>query len=77
MHRAEPLTKRIIRDQLEVIFFKLLKKQRPQDEEEALKITAVMLSWGMYGASVEWKRSSKEPEEFIILTIPLILSGIR
>ena len=37
-----------------------------------------MLSWGIYGASVEWRKNSKKipPEEFIKSTIPYLMSGI-
>jgi AcrR family transcriptional regulator len=43
----------IIKEQLEIIFLKMLLKRN--DNEEALKITAVMLSWGLYGASIDWR----------------------
>jgi AcrR family transcriptional regulator len=78
-HRGyEDTIARIIRNQLEIIFYKLLLKQNKKEEDEALKLTAVVLSWGMYGASVEWRRNSKiPPEEFIKPAIPNILSGIR
>lgn len=79
-HRGyEDTIARIIREQLEIIFYKMLLKQQKTEADEALKITAVMLSWGMYGASVEWRRNSKEvlPEEFIRLAIPYIISGIE
>ena len=68
---------RIIRDQLEVIFYKMLVKRHPTKEDQVLKCTAVMLSWGIYGASVEWRKSSQEsPEDFITIVIPSILYGI-
>ena len=68
---------RIIRDQLEVIFYKMLVKRHPTKEEQVLKCTAVMLSWGIYGASVEWRKNSqKSPEDFITIVIPSILYGI-
>jgi AcrR family transcriptional regulator len=78
-HRGyEDTIARIIREQLEIIFYKMLLKQNKSEEDEALKITAVILSWGIYGASVEWKRNSKNipPEEFIKSAIPYIISGI-
>ncbi|GIP52995.1 TetR/AcrR family transcriptional regulator [Paenibacillus vini] len=78
-HRAyEDSITRIIREQLEIIFYKMLLKQNRNDEDEALKVTAVLLSWGIYGASVEWRRDSKEksPEDFIKLVIPYIQKGI-
>ncbi|MCG7337572.1 TetR/AcrR family transcriptional regulator [Sporosarcina sp. ACRSM] len=78
-HRGyEDTIARIIREQLEIIFYKMLLKQNKNEEDKALKITAVVLSWGIYGASVEWRRNSQElhPEEFIRLAIPSILSGI-
>lgn len=69
----------IIREQLEIIFYKMLLKQNKTEEDEALNITAVILSWGIYGASVEWRRNSKQlsPEEFIQSAIPYIFSGIN
>lgn len=78
-HRGyEDIIARIIRDQLEIIFYRMLVKQRPTDEEQALQVTAVILSWGIYGASVEWRRNSKQipPEEFIKSAIPILISGI-
>lgn len=79
-HRGyEDTIARIIREQLEVIFYKMLLKQHDKEQDEALKLTAVLLSWGMYGASVEWKRNSQDipPEQFIQLAIPYIRRGIE
>jgi hypothetical protein len=60
-----------------VIFYKMLVKRHPTKEDQVLKCTAVMLSWGIYGASVEWRKSSqKSPEDFITIVIPSILYGI-
>ncbi|MFD0961683.1 TetR/AcrR family transcriptional regulator [Paenibacillus chungangensis] len=68
---------RIIREQLEIIFYKMLFKQNKAKEDKTLKITAVILSWGIYGASIEWRRNSKaSPEEFIKLVIPSVMYGI-
>jgi len=78
-HRGyEDTISRIIREHLEIVFYKMLLKQHNMKEDAALKTTAVILSWGIYGASVEWRKSSmdKSPEEFIKLSIPYILSGI-
>lgn len=78
-HRGyEDTIARIIREQLEIIFYKMLVRQNDDKKDEALKITAVLLSWGIYGASVEWGRDSENmtPEEFIGLTIPYIMAGI-
>lgn len=73
----EEMIARIIRDQLEVIFLKLLSKQNPQEKTRSLVLTAVMLSWGIYGASVEWTRNSDLlPEEFIKLAIPYLQYGL-
>lgn len=69
---------RIIRDQLEVIFFKLLTKKNPRANADSLHLTAVMLSWGIYGASVEWKRNGAlSSETFIKGTIPFIRFGLE
>ncbi|WP_430111944.1 TetR/AcrR family transcriptional regulator [Paenibacillus sp. B1-33] len=70
---------RIIREQLEIIFYKMLRKQLTMAADESLKITALLLSWGLYGASVEWRRKGKElsPEAFIHPAIPFLMSGIE
>lgn len=79
-HRGyEDTIARIIREQLEVIFYKMLLKQNGVEEDEALKVSALMLSWGLYGASVEWRRNSQNvtPEEYIKRVIPFIINGIN
>lgn len=79
-HRGyEDTIARIIRDQLEVLFYKMLSKEHDAKENETLKIAAVMLSWGLYGASVEWRRNSQNvtPEEYIKSVIPFITKGIQ
>lgn len=76
-HRGyEDTIARIIREQLEIIFYKMLVKNK-MEESEALKVTAVILSWGVYGASVEWRRNSDKvtSEEYIKSAIPYILAG--
>lgn len=78
-HRGyEETIARIIRDQLERIFYKMLRNQHPIDDDKALQVTAVMLSWGIYGASVEWRRNQHTitPEEFINSALPYIMNGI-
>lgn len=69
---------RIIRDQLKVILHKMLLRKADSKETETLKITAAILGWGIYGASIEWRKSgvNASPEEFIRPSIPYILSGI-
>jgi AcrR family transcriptional regulator len=79
-HRGyEDTIARIIREQLEVILYKMLVKQTTSEDKEAAKINAVILSWGIYGASVEWKRNGMtiQPEDFIKPSIPYLLSGIE
>jgi AcrR family transcriptional regulator len=79
-HRGyEDTIARIIREQLEIIFYKMLLKQNKTNEDHAVKISAVILSWGIYGASVEWRKNSKKvpPEEFIKSAIPFIISGSK
>lgn len=78
-HRGyEDTIARIIREQLEIIFYHMLLKQRSNDDEQTIKLMAVMLSWGLYGASVEWKRSVEkvEPESYIKSVLPFIMSGV-
>jgi AcrR family transcriptional regulator len=79
-HRGyEDTIARIIREQLEIIFYKMLVIQTKAEDKEAPKLHAVILSWGIYGASVEWKRSGMTipPEEFIKSAIPYLLAGFE
>ena len=79
-HRGyEDTIARIIREQLEIIFYTMLVNQRPAEDEPSLRLTAVMLSWGIYGASVEWRRNSEkiQQEDFIKSAIPYIVSGMK
>jgi AcrR family transcriptional regulator len=79
-HRGyEDTIARIIKEQLEIVFYKMLIKQSTTEDKEAPKTNAVILSWGIYGASVEWKRSGMTipPEDFIKPSIPYLLSGIE
>ncbi len=71
----EDTISRIIREHLEEIFYKLLTKQYDEDEESKLKVTAVMLSWGLYGASVDWRKNSPStsPEQYIKPVIPFLI----
>lgn len=77
-HRGyEETIGRIIRQQVEVLFYKMLHAEKSDQEETGLKLAATMLSWGIYGASVEWKRDGQvPPEEFIKPAIPYLLQGI-
>ncbi|MFC2949147.1 TetR/AcrR family transcriptional regulator [Virgibacillus sediminis] len=79
-HRGyEDIIARIIRDQSEVIFEKMLVKQHGKGKDQGLRVTAVMLSWSLYGASEEWRRSSGEesPEEYIRGALPYLLKGVN
>ncbi|MFC3041448.1 TetR/AcrR family transcriptional regulator [Virgibacillus xinjiangensis] len=78
-HRGyDDIIARIIRDQLQVIFHKLLVHQHGEGTDQELRTTAVMLSWGLYGASVEWRSSNGHvpPEEYIKGVVPLLINGI-
>ncbi|MGG3797633.1 TetR/AcrR family transcriptional regulator [Metabacillus fastidiosus] len=76
-HRGyEETIEAIIKKHLETIFYKMLLKKHSSENDEALRITAVMLSWGIYGASVDWKSNSTEaPEEYIKSAVPYLLHG--
>lgn len=79
-HRGyEDTIARIIREQLEVIIYKMFVGKNQAKENESSRVSAVLLSWGLYGASVEWRRSHQKisPEEYIKKAIPSILNGIE
>jgi hypothetical protein len=62
---------------LETVFYSLLLNQNLKSEKEALKIGAVLLSWGIYGACVDWHHnSSLSAEEYIEIAMPYLLNGM-
>ncbi|RIJ66964.1 TetR/AcrR family transcriptional regulator [Rummeliibacillus sp. POC4] len=68
----------IIKNELEDIFYEILLKQQTNNNEESLRIASVMLSWGIYGAAVDWQhKSTLSAEEYIKLAIPYITSGMQ
>lgn len=67
----------IIKKKLEALFYQALLKQHAADSDESLRIAAFMLSWGIYGASVDWKQNSSiAPEEYIRLALPYFMYGM-
>ncbi|MGE7880059.1 TetR/AcrR family transcriptional regulator [Peribacillus muralis] len=63
--------------ELETVFHSLLLKQDLKIEKEALKIGAVMLSWGIYGACVDWHHNSSLPaEKYIKMAMPYLLNAM-
>ncbi|MDQ0157504.1 TetR/AcrR family transcriptional regulator [Robertmurraya andreesenii] len=56
----------ILKKELEQIIFQSLLKKYPKESNERLRMLATMLSWMIYGASIDWKEnSSKSPEEYL------------
>ncbi|MGP4039116.1 TetR/AcrR family transcriptional regulator [Gracilibacillus sp. D59] len=68
----------IILKELQDIFYQLLLKQQSPVSDHSQRIAAVMLSWGIYGASVDWQDNSTiPPEEYITLALPYITHGAK
>lgn len=66
-----------IKKELEQLLYKLLLEKRSDYSEEELKIAAVMLSWGIYGATISWQyHSNLSAEEYITKALPFITGGI-
>ncbi|MEK4535857.1 TetR/AcrR family transcriptional regulator [Peribacillus sp. FSL K6-1552] len=66
-----------IKKELETVFYALLLKRNLPKEKEALRIGAVMLSWCIYGASVDWQdNSSISAEQYIKIAMPYLLNGM-
>lgn len=77
-HRGyEDTIARIIREQLEVIFKKMLSNQYPDTEEIGINRTALFLSWGMYGISSDYRNnfSQIDTEVYFKPMIPLLLKN--
>ncbi|MDW7618089.1 TetR/AcrR family transcriptional regulator [Peribacillus simplex] len=67
-----------IKKELGELLYSLFLKQQPNLDLEALKIGANMLSWGIYGASVDWeKNSTLSAEQYIKKALPFIVTEIN
>ncbi|WP_341347718.1 TetR/AcrR family transcriptional regulator [Paenibacillus sp. FSL H3-0469] len=67
-----------IQKELERIFYQLLLNEHSTVSDESLRIAAVILSWGILGASVDWQHNNTAPpEEYIKLAIPYVTNGIN
>ena len=66
-----------IKKELEQLFYRILLEKKLGYREEELKIMAVMLSWGIYGATIDWQyQSHTSAEEYIRKALPFIMRGI-
>jgi len=67
----------IIMNELKDIFYQLLLKQGSTVSDHSLRIAAVMLSWGIYGASIDWQDNcTMAPEEYIKYALPYVTYGM-
>ncbi|MBE5103378.1 TetR/AcrR family transcriptional regulator [Priestia aryabhattai] len=67
-----------IKMELEKLFYSLLLKQQAELESEVLKMGAVILSGGIYGASVDWKNNgSLSAEQYIKKALPFIVTEVN
>ncbi|MFD9627362.1 hypothetical protein [Peribacillus muralis] len=67
-----------IKKELESIFYKMLLKQHSTYNDGSLKIASIMLSWGIYRATVDWRHNSTLPaEDYFKLAIPYITHGME
>ncbi|MFJ8243873.1 TetR/AcrR family transcriptional regulator [Peribacillus asahii] len=56
----------ILKKELEQIIFQSLLNKYSDQSDEKLRMIATMLSWMIYGASIDWKQnSSKSPEDYL------------
>ncbi|KQO04647.1 TetR/AcrR family transcriptional regulator [Paenibacillus sp. Leaf72] len=70
----------IIKKELEQVFYDMLMKQNAGigEDEESVRIAAVMLSWSLYGAAVNWQYNGAKPaEEYIQLVLPYLSQGLQ
>ena len=67
-----------LKAQLEDLFFRLFMKNHSQENTETLRIASVMLSWGIYGATVDWQHNSQlTAEQYIAKALPSISKGMQ
>lgn len=63
----------VMKKELQDLLYKRLLKQNYLENEESLRMTAVMLSWGVYGAMLDWKANSAlTAEDYIKKAMPNI-----
>ncbi|MEI5906820.1 TetR/AcrR family transcriptional regulator [Bacillus spongiae] len=56
----------ILKKELEQIILQSLLNKYPDQSDEKLRMIATMLSWMIYGASIDWKQNSnKSPEDYL------------
>jgi len=67
-----------IKNELEKVFYSLFLKQQSKLDLEALKIGAAVLSWGIYGSSLDWKQNSSfSAEQYIKIALPFIVTEVN
>jgi len=67
-----------LKKELEKVLYSLLLKQQYKLDLGASKIGAAVLSWGIYGASVDWKQnSSLSAEQYIKIALPFLVTEIK
>ncbi len=67
----------IIMKELKDIFYQMLLKQGSNVSDHSLRVAAVMLSWGIYGASMDCQDNcTMPPEEYIKFALPYVTHGM-
>ncbi|WP_078380085.1 TetR/AcrR family transcriptional regulator [Sutcliffiella halmapala] len=67
-----------LKAELEDLLYKLLMKNQPEENLETLRIGAVMLSWGIYGATIDWQHNSHlTASQYINKALTPISNGVQ
>lgn len=67
-----------LKAKLQDVFYRLLTKNQPPEDTETHRIASVMLSWAIYGASVDWQHNSQlTAEQYIEKALPSISKGMQ
>ncbi|MBO8142301.1 MAG: TetR/AcrR family transcriptional regulator [Firmicutes bacterium] len=73
-----PMIEATMKKQLEQTFHGLMRKQWPHQSDETLRVGAVMFSWALYGAVMDWmKTRNGPPEEYMKQAIYFVQNGLR
>lgn len=68
----------IIMKELEEIFYQLMLERPIDSSNHSIRIAAVMLSWGIYGAAVDWQQNSAlSRKEYIKWAMPYVTHGMN
>ncbi|MBQ0140236.1 MAG: TetR/AcrR family transcriptional regulator [Kurthia sp.] len=76
-HVISLIVEKKIKYDLQQLFQKIEQKMAKDYDEKTIHISSVMLSWGIYGAALDWvDHDGEDAESYISSVIPTLLNGL-